>query len=123
MLAKTYTAALLGIDGFEVTVECSALKKLPALVIIGLADTAVKEAEQRMRAAAANSGIRFPSLELIDNLAPANRKKEGSSFDLAMLISVLIAGGTVPPEGMENRSFIGELSLSGSVKNVVGAQR
>lgn len=120
MLAKTYTAALLGIDGFEVTVECSALKKLPALVIIGLADTAVKEAEQRMRAAAANSGIRFPSMELIVNLAPANRKKEGSSFDLAMLTSVLIAGGTIPPEGMENRSFIGELSLSGELRAVDG---
>lgn len=120
MLAKTYTAALLGIDGFEVTVECSALKKMPALVIIGLADTAVKEAEQRMRAAAANSGIRFPSMEMILNLAPANRKKEGSSFDLAMLTSILIAGGTIPPEGMEQRSFIGELSLSGELRAVDG---
>jgi len=121
MLARTYTAALLGIDGFEVTVECSAQKKLPALSIIGLADTAVKEAEQRMRAAAANSGIRFPGLEMILNLAPANRRKEGSSFDLAMLVSILIAGETVPAENMENRSFIGELSLSGEVRAVDGA--
>ena len=120
MLAKTYTAALLGIDGFEVTVECSAEKKVPALEIIGLADTAVKEARERIRAAATNSGIRFPSLEMILNLAPANRKKEGSSFDLAMLICVLIAGGTVPADGMENRSFIGELSLSGEVRGVDG---
>ena len=120
MLAKTYTAALLGIDGFEVTVECSALKKMPSLSIIGLGDTAVKEAEQRMRAAAANSGLRFPSLEMIVNLAPANRKKEGSSFDLAMLTGILIAGGTVPPEDMDKRSFIGELSLSGEVRAVDG---
>lgn len=120
MLAKTYTAALLGIDGFEVTVECSAQKKLPALSIIGLADTAVKEAEQRMRAAVANSGIRFPNLEMILNLAPANRKKEGSSYDLAMLMSILVAGETVPAEGMEHRSFIGELSLSGEVRAVDG---
>lgn len=120
MLAKTYTAALLGIDGFEVTVECSAQKKLPALEIIGLADTAVKEARERIRAAATNSGIRFPSLEIILNLAPANRKKEGSSFDLAMLVSVLVAGGTLPEEGMEMRSFIGELSLSGDVRAVDG---
>ena len=62
MLARVYTAALLGIDGFEVTVECSALKKLPALEIIGLPDTAVKEASERIRAATVNSGIRFPSL-------------------------------------------------------------
>ena len=121
MLAKTYTAALCGIDGFEVTVECSALKKLPALEIIGLADTAVKEARERIRAAATNSGIRFPSLEIILNLAPADRKKEGSAFDLAMLIAVLICGGTVPAEGMESRSFIGELSLSGELRPIHGA--
>jgi len=120
MLAKTYTAALLGINGFEVTVECSALKKVPALEIIGLADTAVKEARERIRAAATNSGIKFPQLEMVLNLAPANRKKEGSSFDLAMLCAVLIAGGTVPDENMENRSFIGELSLSGDVRRVDG---
>ncbi len=120
MLAKTYTAALLGIDGFEVTVECSAQKKMPALAIIGLADTAVKEAEQRIRAAIANSGIRFPSMEIIVNLAPANRRKEGSSYDLAMLISILTVGETVPAEGMDKRSFIGELSLSGEVRPVDG---
>lgn len=120
MLAKVYTAALLGIDGFEVTVECSAQKKMPALAIIGLADTAVKEAEQRIRAAIANSGIRFPSMEIIVNLAPANRRKEGSSYDLAMLISILAVGGTVPAEDMDKRSFIGELSLSGEVRPVDG---
>ncbi|MBQ4599501.1 MAG: YifB family Mg chelatase-like AAA ATPase [Clostridia bacterium] len=120
MLARTYTAALCGIDGFEVTVECSAQKKLPALEIIGLPDTAVKEARERIRAAATNSGIRFPSLEMILNLAPANRRKEGSAFDLAMLVSVLTCGGTVPAEGLERMSFIGELSLSGEVRPVDG---
>ena len=120
MLSRVYTAALHGIDGFEVTVECSAVKKLPALEIIGLADTAVKEARERIRAATANSGIRFPSLEMIVNLAPANRKKEGSSFDLAMVISVLACGGTVPIDNLEDKSFIGELSLSGEVRAVDG---
>ena len=67
MFVRVYTAALLGIDGFEVTVECSALKKLPTLEIIGLADTAVKEARERIRAATTNSGIRFPQLEMIVN--------------------------------------------------------
>ncbi len=120
MFVTVYTAALLGIDGFEVAVECSALKKLPALEIIGLADTAVKEARERIRAATTNSGIKFPSLEMIVNLAPANRKKEGSSFDLAMVTSVLACGGTVPMEGFEDKSFIGELSLSGEVRSVDG---
>ncbi len=120
MFVRVYTAALHGIDGFEVTVECSALKKLPALEIIGLADTAVKEARERIRAATTNSGIRFPSLEMIVNLAPANRKKEGSSFDLAMITSVLASGGTIPAEGLEEKSFIGELSLSGDVRGIDG---
>ncbi len=120
MLAKVYTAALLGIDGFEVTVECSSQKKLQSLNIIGLADTAVKEADARMRAAAANSGIRFPHLEMILNLAPANRKKEGSSFDLAMMVSILACGETLPLDSFEDKSFIGELSLSGEVRPVDG---
>ena len=122
MLSTIYTAALCGIDGFEVAVECSAHRKLPSLEIIGLADTAVKEAKERIRAAAENSGIRFPSLEIILNLAPANRRKEGSSFDLAMLCGVLVCGGTLPTElDFSKMAFIGELSLSGEVRGIDGA--
>ena len=122
MLSTIYTAALCGIDGFEVTVECSAHRKLPSLEIIGLADTAVKEAKERIRAAAENSGIRFPNLEIILNLAPANRRKEGSSFDLAMLCGVLVCGGTLPAElDFSKMAFIGELSLSGEVRGIDGA--
>ena len=122
MLSRIYTAALCGIDGFEVTVECSARKKLPGLEIIGLADTAVKEAKERIRAAAENSGIRFPGLEIILNLAPANRRKEGSAFDLAMLCGVLVCGGTLPAElDFSKMAFIGELSLSGEVRGIDGA--
>lgn len=120
MLARVYTAALSGIDGFEITVECSAVKKLPALEIIGLPDAAVKEAHERIRAALLNSGIRFPSLEMIINLAPANRKKEGSSFDLAMTVSMLACGETVPADALDDKCFIGELSLSGEVRAVDG---
>ena len=120
MLSRVYTAALHGIDGFEVTVECSARKKLPSLEIIGLPDTAVKEANDRIRAAIENSGIRFPSLEMILNLAPANRKKEGSSFDLAMVVSVLCCAEIIPADIMEDKCFIGELSLSGEIRGVDG---
>ena len=120
MLARVYTAALTGINGFEVTVECSAQKKLSKLEIIGLADTAVQEARERIRAATINSGIRFPFLNIVLNLAPANRKKEGSSFDLAMVISVLACSETLPKDNLEDKSFIGELSLSGEVRGVDG---
>ncbi|MBQ9429593.1 MAG: YifB family Mg chelatase-like AAA ATPase [Clostridia bacterium] len=121
MLSRVYTAALLGIDGFEVTVECSAQKKLPTLEIIGLADTAIKEARERIRAAFANSGIRFPSAELILNLAPAGRRKEGSSFDLAMAVSILLCAGIGDLSiDCGDKAFIGELSLSGEVRPVDG---
>ena len=121
LLSKVYTAALSGVDGFEVVVECSAQKKIPTLEIIGLPDTAVKEARERIRAAITNSGIRFPSMEIILNLAPANRKKEGSSFDLAMLVSVLACTETLPdPALLDRKCFIGELSLSGEIRPVNG---
>ena len=121
MLSRAYTAALSGVDGFEVVVECSVQKKLPVLEIIGLPDTAVKEAKERIRAAITNSGIRFPSMEIILNLAPANRKKEGSSFDLAMLVSVLACTETLPNDTLlDGKCFIGELSLSGEIRPVNG---
>lgn len=96
-------------------------EKIPTLEIIGLPDTAVKEARERIRAAITNSGIRFPSMEIILNLAPANRKKEGSSFDLAMLVSVLACTETLPdPALLDRKCFIGELSLSGEIRPVNG---
>ena len=79
MLAKVYSAGLLGITGYEVTVECSAQRRLPDFTLVGLPDTAVKEAEDRVRIACENSGIRFPDSEMMVNLAPADKKKEGSS--------------------------------------------
>ena len=120
MVSKIRSFGLKGIGGYEVSVECYVSNGLPGFDIVGLPDTAVKEARERIRAATTNSGIRFPSLEMILNLAPANRRKEGSAFDLAMLVSVLTCGGTVPAEGLERMSFIGELSLSGEVRPVDG---
>ena len=85
MLSVTYTAALSGLEGYLVTVECSGQRNLPNLDIVGLPDMAIREARQRVKAATESFGIPFPDMELVVNLAPANRRKEGSAFDLAML--------------------------------------
>ena len=121
MLSVTYSAALSGLEGYIVTVECSGQNNLPKLEIVGLPDMAIREAQQRMVAAAENSGIPFPELAMLVNLAPADRKKEGSAFDLAMLAAILQCGGVIPHDvPMEDKCFIGELSLSGQVRAVRG---
>ncbi len=120
MLSEVYSAGLRGISGFPVTVECSAQRRMADFSLVGLPDTAVKEAQERVRCACENSGIRFPDAEIMVNLAPADRKKEGSGFDLAILLSILSANGVLPPESVKNRCFVGELSLSGEVRHVRG---
>lgn len=122
MLSQFYSAGLSGIDGFLVTVECSAWKRIPAFELVGLPDAAVKEAKDRVRSACMNSGIPFPTLEILVNLAPANLRKEGSGFDLAILLSILQCDGRLPPEfSPEKKCFVGELSLSGELRPVNGA--
>ena len=93
MLSVTYSAALSGLEGYVVTVECSAQNNLPRLDIVGLPDMAIREAQHRMTSASENSGIPFPEMEMVVNLAPADRRKEGSAFDLAMLTAILQCGG------------------------------
>ena len=121
MLSKIYSAGVIGIEGFEVTVECSAWDRLPKFDLVGLPDTAVKEAKGRVRSACENSGFRFPDLEMMINLAPANIKKEGSSFDLAMTVALLQCDGAIPRSlDLSDKCFIGELSLSGELRSVGG---
>ena len=121
MLSKVYTAGVLGIEGFEVTVECSAWDRLPKFDLVGLPDTAVKEAKGRVRSALENSGFKFPDLEIMLNLAPANIKKEGSAFDLAITVALLQCDGAIS-RGLDlsDKCFIGELSLSGELRSVGG---
>ena len=122
MVSIAYSAGLFGIDGYLVTVECHSARRLSCFEIVGLPDNAIKEAKERVRAAAVNSGLPFPQNEIIVNLAPADKGKEGSSFDLAILISILSSGGVFDkPELLEESCFIGELSLSGEVRRVNGA--
>ena len=122
MFSKVYSAGISGIDGFIVTVECSAQKKIPAFELVGLPDLAVKEAKERVRTACENSGYRFPAMEITLNLAPADRRKEGSAFDVAMLLGILHCAGVIDYDvNFTDKCFVGELSLSGELRGVRGA--
>ena len=121
MLSLVYTAALAGIDGFPVSVECNVQEKMPQFEIIGLPDAAIKESKDRIISAMENSGFPFPDAAITVNLAPADRKKEGSSYDLAIMTGLLTASGILPPSiDLSKSCFIGELSLSGEIRPVKG---
>ena len=122
MLSTVFSAGLFGIDGYMVSVECNAQSRIPDFELVGLPDLAVKEAKERVRTACENSGFRFPALELTLNLAPADRKKEGSAFDVSILLGILHCGGIINREvSFADKCFVGELSLSGNVRGVRGA--
>ncbi len=121
MLSIVYTAGLYGIDGYCVTVECNAINAIPCFDIVGLPDTSIKESKERVKAAIKNSGMSFPDLGITVNLAPADKKKEGSSYDLAIAMALLHASGCIVKEAeLESCCFLGELSLSGDVRSVRG---
>ena len=121
MISQVFSAGVLGVDGYEVTVECSGFDRLPNFELVGLPDAAVKEAKERVRSACENSGVRFPAMELTINLAPANIKKEGSAFDLAILVSILAVSGGLPRGcDLSACTFIGELSLTGALRPISG---
>ena len=120
MLSTVYSAGLFGIDGFVVTVEVDARPNLPSFELVGLPDLAVKEAKERVRTACENSGVRFPEAALMVNLAPADRRKEGSAYDLAILTGILHATGVIRTPDLAGKCMIGELSLSGGVRAVRG---
>lgn len=117
--AKVSSVNLTGINGYEIIVEADVRRGLPKFEIVGLPDAAVKEAKERVRTACKNSGFDFPVCSLIVNLAPADIKKEGSSYDLGILMAILAAGGIVPTP-KNDQCFIGELALSGELRPVRG---
>lgn len=121
MLSKIYSAGVVGVDGYEIVVECCTWNRLPKFELVGLPDAAVKEAKNRVQSACENSGIKFPSLDIMINLAPADCKKEGTALDLAILCSVLQSDGVIPREvDFSDKCLIGELSLSGELRAVRG---
>ena len=110
---------LSGISGYEVTVECFLSGGLPAFDVVGLPDTAVREARERVRAAVKTCGARFPVSRITVNLAPANQRKEGTVYDLPILLGLLTASEELPPLP-EDAAFLGELSLTGALRPVAG---
>jgi magnesium chelatase family protein len=121
-LACVATFSIHGIDSREVTVEVDIRESgLSAFTIVGLPDRAVREARERVRAALNNSGFRFPSTARVTaNLAPADVRKAGPAFDLALAAALLVAGGHVPAEAADGYAICGELSLSGALRPVRG---
>jgi len=120
MYSKLKSCGLLGIDGYIVEVETDISNGIPAFDIVGLGDTAIRESRERVRSAIRNAGYEFPIRRITMNLAPANLKKEGSSFDLAIALGVLSSTGDVKPRGLDHTIFIGELSLDGEIRPVKG---
>lgn len=121
MLSTIYSAGIFGIDGYIVTVEADAQPRLPNFELVGLPDLAVKEAKERVRTACINSGYRFPELAFMVNLAPADRKKEGSAYDVSILLGIMKCAGIVRSDiDVSDKCFVGELSLSGGLRGIRG---
>ena len=120
MLARVWCASLVGIDAVKVGVEVDVAGGLPAITIVGLPDTAVQESRERVKAAIKNSGFAFPVRKIIINLAPADLRKEGPSFDLPISVGVLTASEQVDAHLLGDYLFLGELSLDGSLRPVAG---
>src|SRR6266704_491271 len=116
MLSKARSCAVIGLEGAIVEVEVDLANGLAAFNIVGLPDTAVNEAKDRVRAAIKNSGCLFPFKRITVNLAPADLRKEGPAYDLPIAIGILLASQQNSPEAqVEESLFLGELSLDGSV--------
>src|SRR5438105_90302 len=121
MLSKARSCAVIGLEGALVEVEVDIANGLAAFSIVGLPDTAVNEAKDRVRAAIKNSGLLFPFNRIPVNLAPADLRKEGPAYDLPIAIGILLASGQISPdEQIEEYLFLGELSLDGSVRHTNG---
>ncbi|MDO8689659.1 MAG: YifB family Mg chelatase-like AAA ATPase, partial [Dehalococcoidia bacterium] len=119
MLAKVLSCAVEGLEGAIVEVEVDISPGLPAFNIVGLPDTAVQEAKERVRSAIRNSGCIFPMRRITVNLAPADMRKAGPSYDLPIAVGVLVSTGQVPAE-VTSSLFLGELSLDGSLRPTHG---
>ena len=121
VLCKLRSLGLRGVTGYEVTAECDLSGGLPNFDIVGLPDAAVKEARERVRSAVKNCGFSFPVSRITVNLAPANRRKAGTVYDLPILVGLLRAGGQLPDgDWTRQAAFVGELSLSGELRPVQG---
>ncbi|MFM7236750.1 MAG: YifB family Mg chelatase-like AAA ATPase [Cyanobium sp.] len=121
MLARCTSAALRGLEAQAVTIEVDLSPGLPGLQMVGLADAAVQESRERVRAALRNSGLRVPLTRVVVSLAPADLRKEGPAFDLPIALALLMASGQLPAERMEGIWSAAELGLDGALRSIRGA--
>lgn len=120
MISKVLSATTIGYSGEIIEVEGDSSKGLPSLQIVGMGDKAIDEAKERVRSAIKNSDLDFLKQKITINLAPAEIPKDGTGFDLPIAISILIISNQLSQKNVENRAFIGELSLSGDLRPVKG---
>ena len=119
-LARTYSVALVGVHGHLIEVEADIASGLPATILVGLPDTALREARDRIRAAIVNSGETWPNSKITVGLSPATLPKRGSGFDVAIAVAVLAAAEAVPPSALAGKLFVAELGLDGRLRPVPG---
>ncbi|EDX85236.1 Mg chelatase family protein [Synechococcus sp. PCC 7335] len=120
MLARVWSASLIGIDALKVGVEVDLSGGLPGVVVVGLPDTAVQESRERVRAALKNAGFAFPMRKVVINLTPADVRKEGPIYDLPIAIGILAASETLKQTRLDDYLFLGEMSLDGTLRPVAG---
>jgi len=121
MSVMSTSGAVLGVEGIPVRVEVDILRRLPAVQIVGLATSSVRESAERVRSAVVAQGLQWPRARVVVNLAPADLRKEGTAFDLPIAVGVLAAAGELPEGALEGRVLAGELSLSGALRPIRGA--
>jgi magnesium chelatase family protein len=120
MFSKVLSAAVLGIEGYNIQIETHLEGGLPYFTTVGLPDSAVKESKDRVSAAIKNTGFLFPRKRITVNLAPADVRKEGSAFDLPIALGILWASGQISQDNLEDTVILGELALDGKVRPVRG---
>ena len=120
MVCKVLTSTVIGLDAYKIEVEVDLVNSLPSVSIVGLPDAAVNEARERVRSAIKNSSFSFPQKKVVVNLAPADIKKEGTNFDLPIAVGILIEEGVIREEKTQGVAFIGELSLDGTLRSIIG---
>ncbi|MEL6165838.1 MAG: magnesium chelatase domain-containing protein, partial [Cyanobacteria bacterium J06628_3] len=120
MLARVWSASIVGIDAIKVGVEVDVSGGLPAIVMLGLPDSAVQESKERVKATLKNAGFAFPMRKIVINLTPADLRKEGPCFDLPISVGILAASDQVNPDLLGDYLFLGEVSLDGSLRPVAG---
>ncbi|MDD3150474.1 MAG: YifB family Mg chelatase-like AAA ATPase [Candidatus Gastranaerophilales bacterium] len=120
MVSNIITGSVIGIDGYKIVAEVDLINSIPGMTIVGLPDSAVTEAKERIRSAIKNSGFNFPMKKVVINLSPADIKKSGSGFDLPMAIGILASNGDIEAIKLEQTAFLGELSLEGNIRRING---